>query len=269
MVSPDVLRLLGFALFAYVMFALLAFVFAERVIFQPPRPTYSETTVPVARVPVGDDEHVAVVHLPAPDGAFTLLYSHGNAEDLGVLHPLLVQLHALGFGVLAYDYRGYGLSSGSRATVASAAEDAAAVYRHAVEELGIPPQRIIVHGRSLGSGPTLLLATQQEVAGVILEGAFTSTYRVVTRVPLLPFDRYPNLALVRELQVPTLVIHGSRDRVIPFSHGRQLYAAAPEPKRALWVQGAGHNDLVSVAWPRYAAALREFAELLEATDGGG
>jgi abhydrolase domain-containing protein 17 len=262
--STDILRLIGLGIVAYVAFALLAFVFAERVIFQPPPSSYAADALAITRVPVGDDAHVALVHLPPPAGAYTLLFSHGNAEDLGHILPLLRHLHAAGFGIIAYDYRGYGLSSGSRATVASAIADARAVYHHAVDELGIGPDRLIVHGRSVGAGPTLVLATEHEVAGVILESAFTSTYRVMTRVPLLPFDRFPNLALVRELTAPTLVIHGTHDRVIPPRHGRQLFAAAPEPKRAAWIDGAGHNDLAHVAGQTYLDVLREFAELIDA-----
>jgi abhydrolase domain-containing protein 17 len=263
-VTPaDLLRLAGFAVLAWAALSLFAFVFAERVIFQPPPPSYAAASPGLARVPVGDDEWVAAAHLPAPPGGFTILFSHGNAEDLGYAMPFLRELHAAGFGIVAYDYRGYGRSSGRRATVTGAGEDAEAVYHWAVGELGVPADRLIVHGRSLGSGPTLLLATRHTVAGVVLESAFTSTYRVVTRVPLLPFDRFPNLALVREIDVPSLVIHGSRDRVIPFSHGRRLHAAAPEPKRALWVDGAGHNDLASVAGERYVRALHELAALIE------
>lgn len=237
----------------------LAFLYGERILFQPPPPSYDRSEVDYARVPVGDDDFVAVQHIPNPSARHTLLFSHGNAEDLGHLQPLLRLLHGAGFGVVAYDYRGYGRSAGSLPTEKRANEDAEAVYRYATGDLGIHPGRLILHGRSLGGGPTLEVARRHAVAAVVLESTFVSTYRVVTRLPVLPFDRFPNLARVSRLDVPVLVIHGGRDRVIAPSHGRALFRAAPEPKRALWVEDAGHNDLAVVAGARYVEALQSFA----------
>lgn len=253
------LKLAALAIVAYAAISLLAYLYAESVLFQPPRPSYRGERVPFTRVPVGDGDSVAVQHLPHPGAELTILFSHGNAEDLGHGQDFLRALHAAGFTVLAYDYRGYGRSTARRPNEARAIEDAEAVYRYAVEELGIPPDRLILHGRSLGAGPTLELATRHPSAGVVLESAFTSTYRVITRAPLLPFDRFPNLLRVRSLEVPVLVIHGTRDRAIPVSHGRALFSAAREPKRALWVEGAGHNDLVRVAGRAYIDEIVEFA----------
>lgn len=85
------------------------------------------------------------------------------------------------------------------------------------------------------------------VALYALVTAFTSVYRVLTRHPLLPFDQFANLRRIRALDRPLLVIHGTADGVVPFSHGRALFDAAPGPKRKLWVDGAGHNDLAWVA----------------------
>lgn len=240
----------------------LAYLYAERVLFQPPPTSYGEGRLDLIRVPVGDGDSLAVQHLPNPAARYTLLFSHGNAEDLGHLQPLLQLLHRSGFAVLAYDYRGYGLSTGTAPSEKRAIEDAEAVYHHAVGRLGVAPLELIVHGRSLGGGPTLELASRHTVAGVVLESTFVSTYRVVTGLPLLPFDRFPNLARIRTVDVPVLVMHGEDDRVIGVSHGRKLYRAAPEPKRAVWVEGAGHNDLAVVAGRRYVEALRSFARTL-------
>lgn len=258
--TSQILRLLLGVVVVWAVLSAVAFVYAERILFQPPPPSYTGSQVAFSRVPVGGDDTLAVQHVPNPRARYTLLFSHGNAEDLGHIQPLIERLHAVGFGVLAYDYRGYGRSTGSLPTEKRAIEDAEAVYRHATETLGITPDRLIVHGRSLGGGPSLEVATRHPVAGVILESTFVSTYRVVTRIPLLPFDRFPNLARVRALDVPVLVIHGQRDRVIGISHGRALFRAAPEPKRALWLEGAGHNDVAMVGGERYLEALREFAD---------
>jgi fermentation-respiration switch protein FrsA (DUF1100 family) len=256
--------LLLFTVLAYVGLVLVAYFAADRLIFLPPASSYSDAQLPVRLVSTTDGARIAVLHLPNPSSSFTLLYSHGNAEDLGHLAPLLQQLQGAGFAVLAYDYRGYGLSTGGPPSAEGAYRDIAAVYRHATEDLQIPASQIIVYGRSVGSGPAVDLAARQPVAALIIESGFTSTFRVVTRLPLLPFDRFSNLRTIREVRCPVLVIHGRQDEVIPFSHGEKLYAAAPEPKQFLWVQGAGHNDLVWVAGGEYWQALVDFASLVEA-----
>ena len=258
-------RVLTFVLIAYAALALVALFLAERVIFQPPPSSYDTPDFAFRRIPAGTEDSIAVLHLPHDTAHFTILFSHGNAEDLGHVRWLLDAIHRAGFGVVGYDYRGYGQSTGGRPAVQKAVADIDAVYRFATDELGIPPDRLILHGRSVGSGPTLDLAARSPAAGVILESAFTSTNRVLTRFGVLPFDRFPNFRHIAAIRAPVLVIHGTRDRIIPFSHGRRLFALAPEPKQSFWVENAGHNDVMLVAGDRYARTLREFAESI-ATD---
>lgn len=250
----------------YIALAAFAYLAADGMIFQPPPASYDARRLPVARVPTEDGVAVAVLHLPHPRAEYTVLYSHGNAEDLGTALPGLEALRDAGFSVVAYDYRGYGASGGGPPTSRGALLDAEAVYRHVTGPLGVPPARVIAYGFSVGSGPAVHLAARHPVAGLVVENGFVSAYRVMTRAPLLPFDRFPNLRDVRRVRCPVLVIHGTADRVIPVSHGRRLYEAAPGPKSALWVEGAGHGDVAAVAGARYADALRAFARGLG--DGG-
>lgn len=242
--------------------ACFAFLAADRMIFLPPRSSYAPGELPVTLVPGPDGSRIATLHLPNPQAELTILFSHGNAEDLGYLAPWLERYRQVGFAVIAYDYRGYGLSTGGPPTAKKASEDVRAVYRYAVEELGIPPERLVALGRSVGSGPATELAASEPLGGLVIESGFISTFRVVTRWAVLPFDRFPNLRHIRHVDCPVLVIHGRDDEVIPFSHGLKLYAAAPEPKRALWLDGVGHNDMLVVAGERYWQALREFGELV-------
>lgn len=246
----------------YAAFAGVAWFLSDRMIFLPPASSYDARSLPVQLVQSEDGVEVAVLHLPNPTARYTLLFSHGNAEDLGYLLPLLEELHAAGFGVLAYDYRGYGLSSDQVPTARGADMDEAAVYRYATQELKIPASRLIIHGRSVGTGPAIALAAREPVAGLIIESGFVSAFRVMTRVPLLPFDKFPNLRLVRGLRCPVLVIHAIEDEIIPLWHGQRLFTAAPEPKLAWWVEGAGHNDLALVAGAEYLRRLRDFARKL-------
>jgi hypothetical protein len=166
-------------------------------------------------------------------------------------------LNGLGFNVLAYDYPGYGESTGdpSEAHTYIAAQ---AAYDYLTAELRTPPECIFLYGRSLGGGPSVELARLNPVGGLILEGAFTSAFRVKTRWPLLPWDKFENLKKLKELRCPVLVIHGTEDETVPFWHGEVLYHSAPGEKMKLWVEGGGHNDTIKVAGPAYANILVEF-----------
>jgi hypothetical protein len=247
----------------YFTVAVAAYFIADRLIFRPPASSYNVEQLPIVFVPIGDDAAIATLYLHNSRAALTILYSHGNAEDLGHLAPLLQQFHRTGFSVLSYDYRGYGLSSGGPPSAKGAYHDLQAVYRYAVEELGVQPERLILLGRSVGSGPTTELAARVPVGGLILESGFIGAFRVMTRIPLLPFDRFPNLRHIREVECPVLVIHGTEDEVIAPWHGRRLFEAAPDPKQLLWVEGAGHNDLVNVAGAQYWHALLSFATVVQ------
>jgi fermentation-respiration switch protein FrsA (DUF1100 family) len=132
-----------------------------------------------------------------------------------------------------------------------------------VEVLGFRPDRIIIFGRSVGSGPAVYLASRKPAAALILQSPFVSAFRVVTHIPLLPFDRFPNYKRIGHVRCPVLVIHGSADNVIPFWHGQKIYDLAHEPKDHLWVQGADHNDLDAVAGESYGQALQKFVVSLD------
>jgi fermentation-respiration switch protein FrsA (DUF1100 family) len=84
----------------------------------------------------------------------------------------------------------------------------------------------------------------------------------------LPFDKFPNLAKIRKVHCPVLVIHGKSDGIISFYHGQTLFAAANEPKRSYWVEHAGHNDLALIAGSRYFEELRKFAQLVDRSNTG-
>lgn len=203
-----------------------------------------------------------VVHwLPHPRARYTLLYSHGNAEDLGQLLPLLQELRGLGLSILVHDYPGYGQSDGqpNRWNASASAGRAYALLR----AWGVPPERLVLFGRSVGGGPTVELAQAWPARALILESTFMSVQRVRFPWRIYPFDAFDSVAGVAKLRWPTLVIHGTQDELIPFSHGQGLYAAAAGPKRHLWVEGAGHDDLALVAGPRWAMAIARFLADLE------
>jgi abhydrolase domain-containing protein 17 len=254
-------RLVLSVLFIYTFFALYVFFRADSMIFLPQPATYQDTK-DILKIPVTNTERLSAVYLPQAQATYTLLYIHGNAEDLGDIRPMLDRLYSWGFSVFAYDYRGYGTSDGIP-NERNAYQDVDAAYRYLTQQLKIPPERIILYGRSVGGGSATDLASRQAVAGLILESTFTSAFRVVVPFPLLPFDKFSNLEKLSKVRCPVLVMHGQADQTIPLQHGQRLYAAASEPKLSLWVAEAGHNDFTWVAGDRHRQALLSFQRLIE------
>lgn len=246
----------------YAGFALLMWIAADRMIFMPPAERYARTP-DILLLPRDAGGVVAAVHLRNPRARYTVLYSHGNGEDLAADMPFLRDLRDAGFNVLAYDYSGYGLSTGRPSEQAAYADEDAA-YDYLTRSAGVPGYLIIAHGRSLGGGPAAELASRRPVAGLVLESTFTSVGGVFSRVRVLPFDRFRTVDKLPRVTAPVLVIHGTADEVIPFAHGQRLRALAPGQAREFWVQGAGHNDLVYRAGEAYFQTLRDFAASLPA-----
>lgn len=230
------------------------------MIFYPPACSYQPSTH-IVEIPVSTDQHVAAFWLPPrSENDFVVIFSHGNAEDVGHNIDFAQDYHLRGFGVLFYDYRGYGLSPG-RPSEHNTYEDIEAAYGYLVNDRKIAPSRIIVHGRSVGSGPSAYLAQKHALAGLILESPFVSAFRVVTHWPIIPFDKYKNLSRIKDIHCPVLIIHSRDDDIVPFWHGEKLFNAANDPKMRLWLEGLGHNDPHD-ADPDYWKTITEFKNLV-------
>ena len=250
------------ALLTYATLLGYALLMADRMIFQPPQPGYTDTPE-VLKLTTSDGVRISAIHVQNPGAPYTILYSHGNAEDLGGVRPRLDSIRDAGFAVFAYDYHGYGTSGGSPSE-RNAYRDIDAAYDYLTTSLKIPSRRIILHGYSVGGGPAVDLAARRPVAGLILESTFTTAFRTVTRVPLFPFDRFRSIDKIGRVGCPLLILHGTADQVIPFRNGEILFRAAREPKRFYPVAGANHFDLVQVAGGQYGQALKAFAKLVGA-----
>lgn len=188
------------------------------------------------------------------------LFLHGNAGNITHRASRIPAITGAGSALLLLDYRGYGKSQG-RPAEAGLYADADAAYRHLVST-GWAPERIVLHGESLGCAVAVDLASRQPCGGVVLEAPFTSAREVAARVlPLLGplviwgFDSKSKIGRVR---APLLVLHGERDEVIDFDLGRRLFEAARPPKSFWALPGAGHNDIVEQAGAAYPARLKAF-----------
>jgi abhydrolase domain-containing protein 17 len=257
----SVKRLMCSIIFIYAFLCFYAFFFSERLIFQPP-PSSQIDSQQVIKIASANGMKISAVHFPNPQAKYTILYSHGNAEDtIGILW-LLRETRDIGFAVFAYDYQGYGTSQGNPSEY-NAYRDIEAAYNYLTAQLGVPAKQIIVYGRSVGGGPAIDLASRQTVGGLVVESSFVSAFRVLTQIPIFPFDKFVNIDKIGKVRSPVLVIHGKADEVVRFWHGEQLFAAAREPKLNFWVDRAGHNDLMNVAGDTYSETLRGFAEILD------
>ncbi|KAL3815595.1 hypothetical protein ACHAXA_007127 [Cyclostephanos tholiformis] len=253
----------------------------------------------------------------------TILFSHGNAEDLGMMYSRMKDMAlVLGVNVLAYDYTGYGLSmpgpayrdhivngpaGGVGVGVYQNGNDGVgsgfngigggggsnegpsenmiyrnieAAYRYLTRVRNIPPHKIILYGRSLGSGPACYLAAKTSlsgdpVGGLILHSPFLSVYKVVADLNGLDLgmvgDLFHNDKRARNIRCPTLVVHGREDEVVPFWHAPRLLAAIPPEYRArpYYVDNMGHNHIESRCRGRYIKVVSNFLSMTGARNNDG
>ncbi|KAH1131693.1 hypothetical protein J1N35_003071 [Gossypium stocksii] len=198
-----------------------------------------------------------------PVARLTLLYSHGNAADLGQMHELFNELRAhLRVNIMSYDYSGYGASTG-KPTEFNTYYDIEAVYNCLKKEYGVKQEDLIVYGQSVGSGPTLHLASRvKKLGGVVLHSAILSGIRVLYPVKMtFWFDIFKNIDKIRRVQCPVLVIHGTDDEIVDWSHGKRLWELSKEKYDPLWVKGGGHCNLET--FPEYIKHLRKFISTIE------
>ncbi|WP_228000700.1 alpha/beta hydrolase [Nocardia australiensis] len=210
-----------------------------------------------------DGETLHAWWVPARQSIGHVLFAHGNSGNVGDRVALFALLNEIGLDVLAFDYRGFGRSTG-RPTELGTYLDARAARRTLLERPGVDPERVLYLGKSLGGGVMLELATAHPPAGLILMSTFTgirdaarSVYPFLPR-PLVP-DAYPSERRIRTLNAPVLIMHGDQDELLPLRHAERLYAAAPEPKRLVVFPGAGHNDLIASAGLKWTGLIRDWA----------
>ena len=260
MITKPVIQILAFGGGTYLFFNLYALLVSDGMIFVPQPPSYTRLPGEV-KILSGAGEHINAVYLEHPAAEYTILFSHGNAEDLGNVVPFMELFHERGYSVLMYDYRGYGTSEGSP-SYNKVRKDASAAYRWLTETQGIPPGQIIAHGRSLGGAVAVWTAAHHPVAGLIIESSFVSAFRVKTVVALLPWDKFNSVKELKKVNCPVLVMHGKNDSILPFWHGKKLYEAAPAPKQNFWIVDAEHMDYAYVAEGLYFEKINAFVKLV-------
>ncbi|KZV21021.1 alpha/beta hydrolase domain-containing protein 17B [Dorcoceras hygrometricum] len=254
---------------------------AAKFAFFPPNPpsyavTVEEATGKLRMTEVAEKENVDVLkvktkrgteivalYVKNPTAKLTLLYSHGNAADLGQMYDLFSELSIhLRVNLMGYDYSGYGQSTGKPSEQNTYA-DIEAAYGCLQETYGVKEEDIILYGQSVGSGPTLDLASRlSRLRAVVLHSAILSGLRVMYPVKRTYwFDIYKNIDKIPLVQCPVLLIHGTADDVVDCSHGKQLWELCKDKYEPLWVKGGNHCDLE--LYPEYIKHLKKFTSAIE------
>jgi len=203
--------------------------------------------------------------LRRPSAPFAaLLWFYGNGETIGAIWPTIRDFRPPHAGLLVVDYPGYG-ASGGRATEAGMYEAAELAYNALIARPDVDRHRVYVYGRSLGSAAATHTAAAHEVAGLILESPFTSArgmaaqhYRIFPR--FLVHLQLDNVARMRGIHCPTLIFHGTADRLVPIKLGHEVAAAAAGPVEFVMIEGAGHNDTYDMGGKAYKEKLAAFVK---------
>ncbi len=194
-----------------------------------------------------DGVAVHALELPAPPGARTIVHFHNNRETAASRVDIARALRARGFGVLLVEYRGYGASRGAAPSEEGLYFDAECAL-DMLAKRGVGPERVVLWGTSLGTGVAAEMARRGRGARLVLVTPYTSIPGLVTNaVPLLPAgllvpDHFDTLAKSDDIHVPTLVIHGDADEIVPFWMGERV-ARAIRGARLVRIAGAHHGDL--------------------------
>ncbi|MCA8998366.1 MAG: alpha/beta hydrolase [Planctomycetaceae bacterium] len=270
-------KILRFLFTVWIGVTLLFTSFQRSLIYQPRKGPVStmdfgEHVERVSPIRVSTDDHLQLHgwHVLAPGTTVSpqrelVLYFPGNGGNREHRAEILTCFNRLGCDALLCDYRGYGENAGQPSEEAIA-QDSLAIWTHAVEELEYAPDRIILCGESLGGGVATRLAWDLrqrgiDPAGLILKATFTSLVDTGAYLyPWLPVrtvlvDRYPSVDRIGGLACPVFVLHGQRDRIVPFELGRRLFDAAPESstsgvkKSFRSFPGAGHEDVIFMTDP--------------------
>jgi hypothetical protein len=206
---------------------------------------------------------------PADAESPALLYYHGNGEIAADYDDLANFYTYIGLSLLVLDYRGYGTSTGEPSG-SNLLSDAMAVFNQVgsiFAEYNLKPARLYVMGRSLGSVPAVETALHagDQLAGLIIESGFSDTFGLLERLGVRvegateERDGFGNALKMQQISIPTLVLHGQRDILIPPGDGEALHAnCAASEKTLVLIPGAGHNDIMMVGMQEYFQAVRQF-----------
>ncbi len=213
-------------------------------------------------IPTEDGEQLSAFVFRADSANKTILYFHGNAGNASGRLDWGQELAQLQANVLMIDYRGFGLSSGSPSEE-GIYQDGRAALKYLVETLHADPATLFLYGRSLGSAVAIDVANDLPIAGLILVTPISSGKQVAENggygaLASLIGNPFNNLKKFAEVKLPTLILHGDRDEILPLEMGQALKEVAPDQTRLVVISGAGHNNIESINKAQYYAYIDAF-----------
>uniref|UniRef100_A0A7S0EJ36 Serine aminopeptidase S33 domain-containing protein n=1 Tax=Hanusia phi TaxID=3032 RepID=A0A7S0EJ36_9CRYP len=237
-----------------------------KLAFFPPDPCSYHRNDVTTFVTTSEGSTIPVLHIKCKKKPkFTLLFSHGNAEDIGV-NKLFCEWFAeqLQVDIVTYDYTGYGMAAGDPAEK-HLYSDSTAVYEWMKSDLKLRSDDIILYGKSLGTAATVDLAGRKPCIGVVLVCPLASGARVVfpkMKNFLLDGVFCPSIQKIGKVRSPIFIMHGTKDEVIDVSNGKDLYEECKSchPLPPVWVEGAGHNDIESRFPSIFLKGMRMFLD---------
>jgi len=235
----------------YLAIVVLLFLLQRQLLYLPDRASpdlaASGLAMSEVRLATADSLDLVAWYGPAPEGGATIVYYHGNGGHIGYRVGKAAALLDAGFGLLLVEYRGYGGNPGSPSEPGLYADGRAAL--DFLDRAGVPPTARVLYGESLGGGVAVQMASERPAAALVLEAPATSIAAAAQfHYPFLPArwlvrDRFDSLSKIGRLGLPLLILHGAQDRVVPVRFGRELHAAANEPKEMRVFPHADHLDL--------------------------
>jgi fermentation-respiration switch protein FrsA (DUF1100 family) len=243
----------AFILAGVYVIAVMALFFIQRQLIYHPDPTryipanHRLTGVEEVILKTSDGESIVAWYSPPKPGKPTLLYFHGNAGGLLTRSDRISLFTDAGYGVFMAAYRGYSGSTGLPSEKAIIA-DAALAYDYLIKQ-GVPAERLLLYGESLGTGVAVQIAAAHSVAAMVLDSPYTSLVDVakgvypIVPVELLMVDRFDSKAYISRVHVPILIMHGEKDVVVPTKLSEKLFMAANEPKERVVIPEAEHSDI--------------------------
>lgn len=238
-----------------------------KIVFQPPDSTYTKDPN-LIWLHTAEREVIPAFFIDR-DAKFTLLFSHGNAEDLGMIIQYFRSLsHLLEVNVFAYDYTGYGMSTGEPNEQAFYA-DIEAAFKYLRDIIGIPWQEVVLYGRSIGSGPCVYLSSKTAVRAMVLQSPVSSVYRVAMSTSItLPGDMFPNVDRIKDVACPVYIVHGTKDEIVPAAHSEELVRHCRKGSfyPPYMVENGGHNNLEHIARQPFFDNFAKFLAWVDKTE---
>ena len=270
------MRFLIYPVVAYAFLVLLAWMFSDSLVFFPRRelgrnPSERGLRYEDVSFKASDGTLLHGWFLPG-EGRGTVLFCHGNAGNISHRLDSLEIFHRLGLSVFIFDYRGYGKSEG-KPTEEGVYSDVEGAWRYLGEEKKIPPEEIVLFGRSLGGAVAAWAAERFDPRGLILESTFTSLadagrhHFFFLPVKYIVGDSFNTLGRLKGISCPLLVASSPDDEIVPGGHGRVLFEAAGEPKEFLPLKG-DHNWGFILTGKAYEEGLKSFFGRLFSDENG-